>query len=344
MPEPKHLAEQIAAFIESQIGQAVTILELEQLAGGASLDTWRIRATSPDAEWHLVMRRDLETVMVAESLSREHEFKLVQAAYESGVRVARPRWQSNDPAVLDKPFFMVDYVEGFSIGRIIVKAPEAAPAREVLPELMAEQIALIHAIDWQKHGLDFLPKPQVGHTPADEALLSVRKELYRLDIHNPAIEFGVRWLEKNQPPSELTLVHGDFRLGNYLIGLPYGLNAVIDWEFAHIGDPLEDLAWPCVRDWRFGMGHLRLAGIADREPFLQAYERHTGKTIDRRAVDYWEIMGNLRWAVTCLTQADRHLSGRDPSVEFASLGRRSAEMQIEMLRLIQDAGMAIAWG
>lgn len=339
MPEPKQLSEQIAAFIESQIGQAVTILELEQLAGGGSLDTWRIRATSPDEEWHLVMRRDLETVMVAESLSREQEFKLLQAAYDSGVRVPRPRWQSNDPAVLDKPFFMMDFVEGFSIGRIIVKVPEAEPARQVLPELMAEQIALIHAIDWQKHGLDFLPAPPAGHSPADEALFSVRKELHRLDIHNPAIEFGLRWLDKNQPPYQLSLVHGDFRLGNFQIGLPYGLNAVIDWEFAHIGDPLEDLAWPCVRDWRFGMGHLRLAGIADREPFLQAYERHTGQTIDRTAVDYWEIMGNLRWAVTCLAQADRHLSGRDPSVEFASLGRRSAEMQMEMLRLIQATGV-----
>jgi aminoglycoside phosphotransferase (APT) family kinase protein len=279
----------------------------------------------------------LETIMVEESLTRAQEFKLLRAAYQSYVRVPRPRWQSDD--ALGKPAFLMDYVDGFSIGRIIVKAPEAEPARQVLPELMAEQIALIHKIDFQTEGLDFLPTPPEGQSPAEAALAAVRKVLTRLNIQNPTLEVGFRWLEKNVPACpQMTLVHGDFRLGNFQIGLPHGLNAVIDWEFAHIGDPVEDLAWPCVRDWRFGVGHLRLAGISDREPFLQAYERHTGKSIDRKAVDYWEIMGNLRWAVTCLAQADRHLSGLDPSVEFASLGRRSAEMQLEMLRLIEAAG------
>lgn len=331
------LRESLTTFIAAQTGQPVTIDELEPLAGGGSLDTWRIKGRAGDEELHLVLRRDLETIMVEESLTRAQEFKLLRAAYQSYVRVPRPRWQSDD--ALGKPAFLMDYVDGFSIGRIIVKAPEAEPARQVLPELMAEQIALIHKIDFQAEGLDFLPTPPEGQFPAEAALAAVRKVLTRLNIQNPTLEFGFRWLEKNIPACpQMTLVHGDFRLGNFQIGLPHGLNAVIDWEFAHIGDPVEDLAWPCVRDWRFGVGHLRLAGISDREPFLQAYERHTGKTIDRKAVDYWEIMGNLRWAVTCLAQADRHLSGLDPSVEFASLGRRSAEMQLEMLRLIEVAG------
>jgi aminoglycoside phosphotransferase (APT) family kinase protein len=342
MSEPinqEELAQRLAAFIAAQTGQTVTIREMEPLAGGASLDSWRVVAQVGAQEERLVLRRDLETVMIAEALSREQEFKVLQAAYASGVRAPRPRWLCTDPAVLGKPFFLMDYVEGVSIGRVIVKRPEFEPARQVLPQLMAEQIALIHAIDIQAHGLDFLLAPAPGLSPALQAVRSARQALAKLDAHHPVFEFGLRWLEQHAPPcSQITLVHGDFRLGNFLIGYPHGLNAVIDWEFCHQGDPLEDLAWPCVRDWRFGMGQLRLAGVAEREPFLVAYEERSGRSVDRRAVDYWEIMGNLRWAVTCLEQANRHLSGRDPSVEFASLGRRSAEMQYEMLRLIEQQG------
>jgi aminoglycoside phosphotransferase (APT) family kinase protein len=113
------------------------------------------------------------------------------------------------------------------------------------------------------------------------------------------------------------------------------LRAVIDWEFAHVGDPLEDVAWPCVRDWRFGRDELRVGGVGDPEPYLAAYEQASGRRVERSAVRYWEIMGNLKWGVTCLVQAQRHLSGEDPSVELASLGRRSAEMQWELLDLIE---------
>jgi aminoglycoside phosphotransferase (APT) family kinase protein len=135
------------------------------------------------------------------------------------------------------------------------------------------------------------------------------------------------------------VVHGDFRVGNFMVGIK-GLKGIVDWEYSHIGDPIEDLAWLCLRDWRYGNGQLKLGGIApNREPFIQAYERVSGRKIDRKAVDFWEIVGNLRWAVAGLTQANRHLSGGEESVELASLGRRSAEMQLEMLRLIGEQGV-----
>ncbi len=115
---------------------------------------------------------------------------------------------------------------------------------------------------------------------------------------------------------------------------PEGLRAVLDWEFAAVGDPHEDLAWPFVRDWRFGRDEKRFAGISDGEDFLRAYENQSGRTISRRSLAYWETMGNFRWALGCLTQAHRHRSGSQPSVELASLGRRAAEMELEMIDLI----------
>jgi aminoglycoside phosphotransferase (APT) family kinase protein len=160
-----------------------------------------------------------------------------------------------------------------------------------------------------------------------------------LSVSNPALEFALRWADQHAPSTDhLTFIHGDFRLGNLIVN-PEGLAAVADWEFAHVGDPAEDLGYPCMRDWRFGVGHLRLGGIGERELFLKAYEHHSKRKVDRSMVDFWEFLGNVRWAVICLAQANRHLSGRELSVELASLGRRSAEMQMEMLRLIRQMGI-----
>jgi aminoglycoside phosphotransferase (APT) family kinase protein len=115
-----------------------------------------------------------------------------------------------------------------------------------------------------------------------------------------------------------------------------GLVSVLDWEFAHIGDAYEDLAWSLVRDWRFGNDHLHFGGIASPDEFFAAYENAMNTKINFGAVRYWEVMGNVRWAVGMLNQAQRHLRGQEANLEFASLGRRCAEVELEVLALIGD--------
>jgi aminoglycoside phosphotransferase (APT) family kinase protein len=250
------------------------------------------------------------------------------------VLAPRPRWLDAEGTALGRPFFLMDRVAGESIGPRVVRRPELAAARAALPAQMAEQLARIHAID--PAPLGFLVRPAAGRSPAQHALAATRALIERIGMASPALEFGLRWLEQHAPScAQLTFVHGDFRIGNLLVG-PDGLRAVIDWEFAHVGDPLEDLAWPCVRDWRFGNDALRVGGVGDLEPYVAAYEAASGRAVDRAALRFWEILGNLRWATTCHSQAQRHLSGADPSVEFASLGRRAAEMELEFLSLIEQ--------
>jgi aminoglycoside phosphotransferase (APT) family kinase protein len=228
----------------------------------------------------------------------------------------------------------MDRVAGESIGPRVVRRPELATARTRLPAQMAAQLARIHAID--PTPLGFLPRPPAGRSPARQALDHTRRVIDAIGMQSPALEFGLRWLNQRAPAcAQLTLIHGDFRIGNLLVG-PEGLNAVIDWEFAHVGDPHEDLAWPCVRDWRFGNDALPVGGVGELAPYLSAYESASGRAIDHSTLRWWEIMGNLRWAATCHVQAHRHLSSADPSVEFASLGRRAAEMELEFLTLIEE--------
>ncbi len=336
---PDEFRARLVDYLTEVSGVIASVDRAEPLAGGASRDMWLIEATFDREPQKLVLRRDLPTTMLESALSRAQEFRLMQAAHSSGVKVARPRYLGDDPSILGAPFFLMDYVPGIAIGRKVVQMPELAAARARLPQQMAQSLAAIHAIDLSAHRIDFLPAPAEGRTPAQDAIAQCRSILQALEIENPTFEFALRWADEHAPqPLRVCLVHGDFRIGNLIVD-ETGLAAVADWEFAHIGDPLEELGYCCMRDWRFGVGELRMGGISEREPFLQAYETHSGLQVDRQAVDYWEFLGNLRWAIICLAQADRHLSGRDPSVELASLGRRSAEMQYEMLRLIESMGV-----
>jgi aminoglycoside phosphotransferase (APT) family kinase protein len=331
--------QKLEVYLTRETGSAVQITDMTPLAGGASRDSWAFTAVIDGRPQRLVLRRDLPTTMNENALTRLQEFRMMQAAYDCGVKVARMRFQSDDPAHLDLPFFIMDYVEGVSIGRKVITMPDLEQARTVLPEQMAEQLAIIHRLDPAAHDIDFLQGPGDGLTPAQDAVVKTRAVLDRLAAHSPGFEFALRWAERHAPtPPAITFVHGDFRIGNLLVD-ENGLAAVIDWEFAHVGDPDEELGYLCMRDWRFGNDHLHAAGLCHRERFIRAYEQHSGRTVDRDAVDWWEILGNIRWGVICLAQAERHLSGADPSVELASLGRRSTEMQLEALRLIEKVGI-----
>jgi aminoglycoside phosphotransferase (APT) family kinase protein len=130
--------------------------------------------------------------------------------------------------------------------------------------------------------------------------------------------------------------HGDFRLGNIVVS-ERGLEYVLDWEFAHLSDPREDVAWPIVRAWRFGADDRRLGGIGQLGPYLARYAELTGRSISEADLDWWEVLGNVKWGTGCLTQSRRHLNGQDRSVEYAVLGRMAAEMEYELLDLIERA-------
>lgn len=340
------IRDRLSAYLSAVTDQSVKLTDIQPLAGGASRDSWAFTAVFADGiEQRFVLRRDLPTTMNESALTRANEFAMMRAAFEHGVRCARVRWLCEDSEPLGQPFFIMDYVDGISIGRKVMTAPELTEARQILPEQMAEQLALIHRLDWKSYGLDFLTQPKTGN-PAREAVAAAYGIIDKLGANVPAIEFILRWCDLYAPSTErITFIHGDFRIGNLLVDR-HGLAAVIDWEFAHAGDPCEELGYLCLRDWRFGNDMLRASGLSEREPFIQAYERFADVKIDRSAVDWWEVFGNVRWAIICLKQAQRHLSGQDLSVELASLGRRSLDMQAEALLLIRriDAQQKTAEG
>ena len=304
------------------LGREVDVSEPVLLAGGASKEAWAVDA---DGE-RLLVRRAAVTVMHHHTLSLAQEFAVLEAAYEAGVKVPRPYGYVADLA--GREAFVMERLEGETIGRRIVQRDELAAARRLLPVQLAEELAKIHAIPAER--LPFLPEARLER---------MVEELDEVDEPHPAIELGLWWLRENAPPPRPVVVnHGDFRVGNVVVG-PHGLVGVLDWEFVHLDDPVRDLAFSMVRAWRFGVPEKRLGGIGSVEPFVERYNELTGFEVRPEELDYWEVAGNVAWAIGTLTQAQRHLSGRDRSVELATLGRLSAEVEYEICRLLEKVGV-----
>jgi aminoglycoside phosphotransferase (APT) family kinase protein len=333
---PDEITARLAPFLERETGSPVALSELRPLAGGASRAAYAldidVKEGAMAGRHACVLRLDLGGRIYETALGRAEELEVLRHVRRAGCLVPAALW-AGDGSVLGRDFMILERIEGETIGRRIVEREELAAARWVLPQQAGVALGRIHAVD--PAPLSFLPAPPPGQGPAQAVLERARRELDRIDEPHPALEIGWRWLREQAPASTgLVLVHGDFRLGNWVVG-PEGLRAVLDWEFASLGDPHEDLAWPFVRDWRFGKDELRFAGLSDGSGFLAAYEEASGRTPDPRALHYWEVMGNFRWALGCLTQARRHLSGEEPSIELASLGRRAAEMELELMALLE---------
>jgi len=316
--------EAFQAALSEVLGREVEISEPVLLAGGASKEAWAVDAGGEG----LLVRRAAVGVIHRHTLTLADEFEVLRAAYEAGVTVPRP--YGYVPDLAGREAFVMERLEGETIGRRIVRRDELAGARGRLPVQMAEELARIHAIPASR--VPFLVEARLERMVA---------ELDEIGEPHPAIELGLRWLRENRPPPRPVVVaHGDFRIGNLVVTEDVGLAGVLDWEFAHLDDPVRDLAFSLVRAWRFGVPEKRLGGVGDVEPYLDRYNELTGFDVSPEELDYWELAGNVGWAIGCLTQAQRHLSGLDRSVELAILGRLGAEVEYEICDLLERKALA----
>ena len=313
--------EALQPALSELLGREVEISEPVLLAGGASKEAWAVDA---DGE-RLLVRRAAASVMHRHTLSLRDEFAVLEAAHEAGVKSPRP--YGYIPDLVGREAFAMERLEGETIGRRIVRKEGLARAREALPVQMAEELAKIHAIPAER--VSFLPESR---------LEQMADELEDVDEPHAAIELGLLWLRENRPPARpLVFTHGDYRIGNLVVG-DNGLVGVLDWEFAHLDDPVRDMAFSLVRAWRFGVPEKRLGGVGDVGPYLERYNELTGLDVRPAELDYWELAGNVAWAIGCLTQMQRHLTGQDRSVELAILGRLGVEVEYEIVNLLERFG------
>lgn len=333
----------LGAWIAPRLGVPVVRIEDAQLLpGGAIQENWQLTCRlgdGPDAAVARFVLRRNATATIASSRPLVEEFAVLQVAHAAGVTVPRPIGFCADPAVLGDSFSLVAAVAGVGLGPRVVKDHSLGGDRHALAARLGLELARIHAIRPPHSALGFLGPPP--RDPARATVGGLRALLDKLGAVRPVLEWGLRWAELHAPPPPPpSLVHGDFRTGNYLVD-EKGLTAILDWEFAGWGDPMADLGWFCAECWRFGRTHLEAGGIAPREAFYHGYEAGGGRVHDA-AVRYWELVAHLRWAVIALEQGERHASGRQRSLELALTARIVPELELAVIRHTGPAAWRLA--
>ena len=332
----------LEAALQNALAQPVAVAQLQRLTAGATKQTWLLDVTVRGEPERLV----LQTLPAAKlqsseglnqrTLTPEQDARISELARAHGVPAPGLVLRLDGSQGLGHGQ-ITRFVAGETLAPKILRDVRYGPARERLTAQCARALADVHRI----------PAGQAAFLPAKDARsqwLDNRSQVHASGVQHPALEWGLRWVEErlaehvNPAPCA---VHGDFRLGNFIVN-DDGLAAVIDWELAHLGDPAQDMAWLCLRTWRFG-GPGEVAGLGRREDLYAAYEAAGGAVVDRARVFFWEMACQVRWAVMCLGMGLGTAgsgTGATPAVslEHCLIGRRMAEPLWDMVQLAKLRG------
>jgi aminoglycoside phosphotransferase (APT) family kinase protein len=339
--DPNAFDAALGRVLTARIPDVLALRSAERLSGGASQETYRLVVETPNGQRHLALRRAVGGGVVDEESTAPGlavEAQLMQVARAAGVPEPEVFHVLLPEDGLGQGFVM-EWLDGETLGARIVRSPELAEVRPRLAYQCGEILARIHSIDLDEAGLrDRL------QTMTSEQFVHQMWERYReFGTPQPMIDFAARWLLDHLPGDvEPRLVHNDFRNGNLMIG-PGGVIAVLDWEVAHIGDPMRDLGWLCTNSWRFG-ADLPVGGFGQREDLFAGYEAVSGEPVDPERVRFWEVFGSYWWAIGCLTMAERYRTGPDRTVERPGIGRRSSECQVDCVNLLIPGPVVLVGG
>jgi aminoglycoside phosphotransferase (APT) family kinase protein len=324
----KMIEEELTRSVAGWYPGATGVAGILKLSGGASQETWSFEIMTPAGNVGAILRRAPKGYGAAPSRAAglDAEAALMQLAHQASLPSPRVLHVLNFDDDLG-PGFIMQRVEGETIARKILRNAQFADARPKLARQLGQIAAGIHCLPRAK-------LPPLRQRIASEEIGELAREYRTLNWPKPVFELALRWLRDHDPgpPNDVTLVHGDFRHGNLIIGAD-GVRAVLDWELAHLGDPMEDLGWICVNSWRFGEIDKPVGGFGTREELFAGYEAAGGK-VDAARVTFYEVMGTLRWGVMCGGMMQRFRMQPDHSMERAMIGRRASETEIDLLRLL----------
>lgn len=324
------MSADVAAALTEQWARArpetLEIVNAERVSTGASAETTVLEAKLDGRDARLVVQL-MAGRQFGSGIGRREQARIQSLAHRWGVPTAEVLLVL-EPTHRTSEGFVTAYLSGETLGRRIVSEPGLIAARKVLTAQCAKALAQIHAV----------PVSEAEWLPPRSALSQI-DELARIhrsyDDAMPIFELAISWLRRNVPAVDTeVIVHGDFRNGNLIVNSE-GLVAVLDWELAHRGDPMEDLGWLCQRAWRFGEGHLSVGGFGKRDDLYAEYERASGRVVDPAAVQFWEILGTLKWGVICQWFGRQYLTGEVQNIERLAIGRRVSEVEYDLLDLIE---------
>ncbi len=308
-----------------RVAGAGDLSNLTRLSGGANMESWAF-------DWgrgaYVLRRAPSAEYMEGRPYGHPVEAALVRAAHAGGVKAPEVIGVLSDADGMGTGYVMRRVIAEVSPAKIL-----AAPPPSLVADL-GRELALIHALPRAVIPAEI----PVMDTAAALAELKARFLAYGGD--RPAIALAVKWCEDHLPePADPVLVHGDYRMGNVMVDAD-GLAAVLDWELAHLGDAHEDLAFGCMTVWRFGMLDKPAFGVGSLDDYFAAYEAAGGRPVDRDRFKYWLVYRTLWWALGCLQMGQAWRSGADTTVERVVVGRRTAEQELDIIRLLEDGAPA----
>jgi aminoglycoside phosphotransferase (APT) family kinase protein len=327
-PSVSDTAARLEAAVRRRFGAQARVENLERPTVGGSNQTVLFDVVEGPTRRRLVLRAETYTAPGSPFLDPAVQFRLLEVAGRHGVPVPEPMFLLDDADGLGRGFVM-GHVDGETVPQRIQREPRFA---KVVPRLagdLGEILARLHAIPPAE--VEFLDA-----TPDSRDPVGAQRARYdSYDEPHPAIELGLRWLELHRRPVPgRALVHADFRNGNFIV-TEAGVAAVLDWECTHLGDPMEDLAWLCLKSWRFSRPDRPVGGFGERGDLYLAYESGGGGRPDPEAIRYWEIFGFVRWAVLSVMQGHGHVFGGRASLVYAATARNTATIEHDLVRALQ---------
>ena len=313
------LHDALANFM-SRVSGPGALSGLGRLSGGANMESWAF-------EWagagYVLRRAPSADYMAGRPYGHPDEAALVMAAHAAGVKAPEVVGVLGDGDGIGTGYVMRRVVAEVNPARILANPP---------PSLLADlgrELARIHAIPGET-----IPAA-IPLMDAGEALAELKARFLSYGGDRPAIALAVKWCEDHLPaPADPVLVHGDYRMGNIMVDAD-GLAVVLDWELAHRGDAHEDLAFGCMAVWRFGQLDRPAFGVGSLDEYFAAYEAAGGANVDRDRFRFWLVYRTLWWALGCLQMGQAWRSGADATVERVVVGRRTAEQELDLIRLLE---------
>jgi aminoglycoside phosphotransferase (APT) family kinase protein len=326
------LAAGLATYLSEAWGEPVAVTDVSMTTAGARRHNVLFTAVVGDESRRLVATIVPEGETLINPI--EAEAGVRELAEHAEVAVPHVHLVRSDGDLVGGPFMVSDFVEGDTVPRRVLRLVAEHGIGEMVARQLGVTLARLHTID-PAAAPPSLRRMEGGH-PAVAALATMATAVAELPQPRPVLELGLRWLDRHlpDPPEGESIVHSDVRNGNLIVGTD-GLRAVLDWEGALAsGDPMQDLAWPALRMWRFREDEREIGGFAGRDPYVAGYESAGGR-FDEARFRWWKVEGTLRWAVGLAGQAMAYLDGRVPSIVMAASGRRVTELEWDLLMLIR---------
>ena len=326
------LEPRIAAYIAAQMPQAtdVAVRDLARISGGASRETYRFTATWTEGgqarERKLILRRDPPASLI--DTERRIEFEAYRAFHGTSVPAPEMLWLEEGDGPLDHPFFIAAEIAGFQAGPGLLWAEPYLGTHARLGERKWTILGEIAKADPVANGLAEV-MPAVAAEDCWNRELTYWEEVLNADEAEPLpiIRAAIRWLRANPPPpaQKVGVVHGDYRTGNFLYDTEGQIHGILDWEMAHLGDPLEDLGWSLNPIWSFGRG--LAGGLLPQDEAVAIWERASGLKADPAALHWWTLFNCVKGQAIWVSSARAWLDGgnREPIMVYPAWAMTNAQ-------------------